>query len=62
MCMSNAYKRSGDEDLLICENVREARVTDGQVTLVDILGYTMTIEGVIRKIDLIKNTLIIEAA
>ncbi len=62
MCMSNAYERKDGDDLLICENVREARVDGGRVTLVDILGYSMTVDGVIRKIDLVKNTLIIEAA
>jgi len=60
MCMSTVYERKDGNDTLICEDVREARVEDNQVTLVDIMGYAVTVNGVIKKVDLIKNTMFIE--
>lgn len=61
MCMSTAYERRDGTDVLICENVREAKVSDNKVTLIDILGYAVTVDGAIRTIDLVKNTMYIEA-
>lgn len=61
MCMSTAYERKEGDNVLICENVREAKVIGDQVTLVDILGYTVTVNGSIKEIDLVKNAMFIES-
>lgn len=61
MCMSTAYERKNGENVLVCENVREARTVGRQVTLIDILGYAVTVEGTIKEVDLVKNAMFIEA-
>ena len=61
MCMSTAYEVRENENILLCENVRSARISGDEITLVDILGYTVTVKGVIKNVDLIKNIMLIEA-
>lgn len=61
MCMSTAYEQREGENILLCENVKNVTVDDKQVTLVDILGYTVTIQGIIKQVDLMKNIMLIEA-
>jgi predicted RNA-binding protein len=59
--MSTAYERKGEDDLLVCENVREARAEGGEVVLVDILGFSTKVPGVIKRVDFVKSKIMIEA-
>lgn len=61
MCMSTAYEQRGDETILLCENVKNAMVSGDEITFVDILGSTVTVKGVIKKVDLIKNIMLVDA-
>ena len=51
MCLSTAYK-SNDPDCVIMEYVSRLEVSDGKVTLTDVLGDQKTIEGTIVMADL----------
>ena len=63
MCMSSAYEvREGEENVFLCDYIREAQVEAGSVKLTDITGKQMVVNGKIRTIDLVKNVILIDPA
>ena len=62
MCLSNAYKETGTDTELLCQYVSNVEVKDGVVLLTTLTGEEMNVEGTVKKIDLINNTVIIGAA
>ncbi|MDR1070113.1 MAG: CooT family nickel-binding protein [Gracilibacteraceae bacterium] len=61
MCLSAVYTTETDgQRNLVCESVSEVDVRGDTVVLTDILGRDVTVRGVITKIDLIRNNILIE--
>lgn len=60
MCLSTAYLNHKDEDKVVARYVAEIRTGDGSVTLVDVMGQELTVEGRISWVDLTGGTVIIE--
>jgi predicted RNA-binding protein len=61
MCLSAAYALDGDGGLtLLCEYVSAVSVAGGDITFTDITGEEIGVSGVIRGVDLIKNTITVE--
>lgn len=51
MCLATAYK-TNEPDSIILEFVSKIEVEGNQITLIDIMGDTKTIEGTIAMVDL----------
>ena len=62
MCLSNAYKETGTDTELLCQYVSNVEVENGVVLLTTLTGEEMRVEGTVKKIDLINNTVVIGAA
>jgi predicted RNA-binding protein len=58
MCLSTVYGDSAEEPL--CEYVTRVSVSDGTVTLTNVTGNEVAVEGRIRSVDLIKNVIVLE--
>ena len=61
MCLSTAYLNSKDEDKIIARYVSEIRVESGSITLIDVMGQELTVDGQISWVDLTGGTVIIQA-
>ncbi|MDR1068671.1 MAG: CooT family nickel-binding protein [Clostridiales Family XIII bacterium] len=62
MCLSSVYlTRAGGETELLCEYVSGAELADGHITFRDILGQEVRVAGALKNIDLVKNTITVEA-
>ena len=61
MCLSSVYERKSGSETLVLDNVMKLVVNKEMVTLMDIMGMEATVYGVIKSIDLVKNTIMIDA-
>ncbi len=61
MCLSTAYKLDGGEEHKVGEYISSVSIDGGVVTLTDILGGVIRIDGRLKSIDLEKNVILIEA-
>ena len=61
MCLSTAYKLDGGEEQKVGEYISSVSIDGGVVTLTDILGGVIRIDGRLKSIDLEKNVIRIEA-
>jgi predicted RNA-binding protein len=61
MCLSAVYKTGpSDQRELIADSVSTVRTDGSRITLTDILGQEITVEGSIKNVDLIGNSILIE--
>jgi predicted RNA-binding protein len=60
MCLSNVYAQRGLEQNLLCESVTGLAIDGLNITLTNLFGEAVSIQGVIVNIDLLKNTILIE--
>ena len=61
MCLSTVYSGSNaDSNALIIEDVTSITVEDNTIRLNDIAGETKVVNGAIRSIDFVKNTIFID--
>lgn len=61
MCLSTIYSGNEiNEDNKLCEYVTEIKIQDGNVRVFDIAGELKEYNGIINKIDLVKNTVFID--
>lgn len=51
MCLSTAY-RTKDPDSIIMEYVSKIQINGNQITLIDVMGDTRTVEGTLTLADL----------
>lgn len=51
MCLSTVY-RTNDPDSIIMEYVSKIQVNGNQITLIDVMGDTRTVEGTLTLADL----------
>ena len=63
MCLSTAFMEgvNGAENEKICEFVSEIRANDGKITLVDIMGKEIEVQGSIKSMDFVKSVIILGA-
>ena len=61
MCLSAVYEVRDGAEKLICEHTTAISIGDGTVKLTDILGEEITITGILKSIDLVKNIIKVEA-
>lgn len=59
MCLSNVYKNSTDSDNLLYRNVADVRIDGNKIILTDLMGIRNEIEGVVEKVDLMDNYIIV---
>lgn len=62
MCLATAYKNAQESEQIICDNITKITVDGNVVTLVDIIGEEIKVEGTISMVDLTKSVVIINAA
>ena len=60
MCLSSVYEISDGRENLLCDHVTSIDLNNGAITLTDIMGEEIVIRGVLKNIDLVKNTVKIE--
>ena len=61
MCLSTAYKMSDGAQYKIGDYISGLDIEGEEITLIDIMGSVTKIVGRLKKIDLEKNVILIEA-
>ena len=60
MCLSTAWELDGGGDKkMLCEHVAGLSVAGNTITLTDLMGKEISVNGILRGVDLIKNTITI---
>lgn len=59
MCLSNVYKNDASADNLLYRNVADVKIDGTKIILTDLMGIRSEIEGVIEKVDLMDNYIIV---
>ncbi len=62
MCLATAYKNKETKEQIICENITKILIDGDSITMLDILGDEIKVEGKISMVDLTKSVVIIDAA
>ena len=62
MCLSNVYDREVADNRLLFRNIADVRFEDGKILMTDIMGIRRELSGVVKKIDLMDNYIIVESA
>ena len=62
MCLSTVYALGTEgPPRMLAEYVRDLRVTGDVITFTDIMGKETRVSGVLQRVDLVKNAIIITA-
>ena len=59
MCLSSVYKNEQAKENLLASDVASIEATDGTVTLTDLFGRTLTVEGTLKRADLTGGVVIL---
>ncbi len=59
MCLSTVYKNTREEAAIAMKNVMQLQCADGQVTLTDLMGRTLTITGELVEANLVDGFVIV---
>lgn len=59
MCLSNVYRNEANDEQLLYRNIADVKVDGTKITLTDLMGIRNEIEGVIEKVDLMDNYIIV---
>lgn len=59
MCLSNVYKNDASADNLLYRNVADVKIDGTKIILTDLMGVRSEIEGIIEKVDLMDNYIIV---
>ncbi len=62
MCLSNVYKKSGEENVFLCRNIARVIPKNGEVICFDLMGKQTVIPGEILNIDLMENIILVKEA
>lgn len=60
MCLATAYKKNHEQEQMICENISKILVDGNKITMIDIIGEEVVLEGTISMVDLAKSIVIID--
>lgn len=56
MCLAKAFTNKAGVETVVAEYVAKVEFQDGNVILTDILGQETVVEGVLKNVDLSRNT------
>lgn len=60
MCLSTVYTLENDGEMtMLCEYVSAVNVSGDDLTFTDIMGGETGVAGLIRSVDLVKNTIVV---
>lgn len=59
MCLSNVYQNEKTKENLLCSDVTTIEADGGTVTLTDLFGRRLTVEGTLKCADLTGGTVIL---
>jgi len=62
MCLSTVYTVDNGEENMVCEYVSNIDVGDNKITLTDVIGKEVTVNGTVLSVDLINNKILIKSA
>lgn len=62
MCLATAFTNKKGVETVVAEYVAKVEFREGKVILTDILGEQTVIDGVLKNVDLSKNTVEISCA
>jgi predicted RNA-binding protein len=62
MCLSTAYKEVSGQQDMVCQYVSNIEIQDGRVVLTDVMGQELAVDGTLKKVDLVNNVVVIQAA
>ena len=60
MCLSSVYKNEQAKENLLASDVASIETADGTVTLTDLFGRTLTVEGTLSRADLTGGVVILQ--
>ena len=60
MCLSSVYKNEQAKENLRASDVASIETADGTVTLTDLFGRTLTVEGTLKRADLTGGVVILQ--
>ncbi len=60
MCLSTVYLFDGEDRVKLAENIGGVKVDGNRVILTDLLGIRTAVPGVIEKIDLMENYIVLK--
>ena len=60
MCLSNVYKNEQSKENLLASDVASIEMAGGAVTLTDLFGRTLTVEGTLKRADLTGGVVILQ--
>lgn len=60
MCLSSVYKNEQAKENLLASDVASIEAADGAVTLTDLFGRTLTVEGTLKRADLTGGVVILQ--
>lgn len=60
MCLSSVYKNEQAKENLLASDVASIETADGTVTLTDLFGRTLTVEGTLKRADLTGGVVILQ--
>ena len=56
MCLATAFTNKEGVETVVAQHVAKVEFQDGNVILTDILGQETVVEGMLKNVDLSKNT------
>lgn len=62
MCLSTVYRNEVKKENILCSDVTSIEADGGTITLTDLFGRTLTVEGMLRRADLTGGTVVLEVA
>ena len=60
MCLSSVYKNEQAEENLLASDVASIEAAGDKVTLTDLFGRTLTVEGTLKRADLTGGVVILQ--
>ena len=60
MCLSTVYRNEQKKENLLCSDVTTIETDGRTVTLTDLFGRKMSVEGFVRRADLTGGTVVLE--
>ncbi len=60
MCLSNVYKKDGDEDVFMLKNIAQVKTDGDRLVFTDLMGVRTEFDGTIVNIDLLENIILVK--
>ena len=61
MCLSTVMLEKNGSQEKVCEYVSNVKTDGKKITLVDVMGSEIIIEGTLKSMDFVKNLIVVEA-